>query len=415
MRIAIVGAGVSGLVCAHLLHRRHEIAVFEALPRLGGHAHTVDVDLGRGDRVAVDTGFIVYNETTYPAFTGLLRELGVATQPGEMSFSASSEASGIEWASHGANAFFAQRRNLLRPGFLRVLRDKLRFDREARALVGAEGEKATLGEWLAGRGYSQDFARHYVVPMGSAIWSADPEALLRFPAAAFARFFANHGLLALSPGLQWRTLCGGSRRYVEALVAPFRERIRTGCAVRSLVRTGSGVELATRDGALHRFDHAILAVHADEALRLLADPSDAERRVLSAVRTQENEALLHTDPAPMPRSRRAWASWNVRVPREPRGRVLVTYHMNRLQRLLTPTPLFVTLNGADRVDPARVIAREVYRHPVLDAGAFEAQRRRAAIDGVRRTHYCGAWWGSGFHEDGVRSALAVCRRFGAEP
>jgi len=413
MRIAIVGAGVSGLVCAHLLHRRHEVSVFEAEPRVGGHAHTVDVEV-EGERFAVDTGFLVYNERTYPAFTRLLRELGVATQASDMSLSVASEASGVEWASHGVNAFFAQRQNLLRPAFLRMLRDKLRFDREAPRLLDASGEKATLGEWLCGRGYSRSFVEDYVVPMGTAIWSADPAEFLRFPAVSFVRFFANHGLLSARPGLQWRTVSGGSRHYVDALVTPFRERIRTGCAVRALARRPRALELSTADGAVHRFDRVILAVHGDQALRLLADPTDAERRLLSAMRTQENEALLHRDASLMPRRRRAWASWNTRVPCEPRGRVLVTYHLNRLHALRSRHELFVTLNGSDRVDPAKVIARHVYRHPVFDAEAIAAQRRRAAIDGIDRTHYCGAWWGWGFHEDGVQSALAVCRRFGVD-
>jgi predicted NAD/FAD-binding protein len=412
MRIAIVGAGVSGLVCAHRLHRRHEIEVFEADARIGGHAHTVDVELD-GEPHAVDTGFIVYNEQTYPAFTRLLAELRVETRPSDMSFSVSCERSGLEWASHGASAFFAQRRNLLRPAFWRLLREKLRFDREAPALLATPGEKATLGEWLCGRGYGQGFVDHYVVPMGAAIWSADPDEFLRFPAASFVRFFANHGLLALSPGVSWRVVHGGSRSYVEALAAPFRDRIRTGCAVRALRRTRRAVELATADGALRRFDRVILACHSDQALRLLADASGRERWLLGSVRYQRNEALLHTDSAAMPRLRRAWASWNYRVPRERRGHALVTYHMNRLQGLRTRTPVYVTLNGADLVDPARVLRRFDYEHPVFDAEALVAQRHYAALDGQDRTHFCGAWWGWGFHEDGVQSALAVCRRLGA--
>jgi predicted NAD/FAD-binding protein len=412
MKIAIVGAGVSGLVCAHLLHRRHEIEVFEADERIGGHVHTVDVELD-GERHAVDTGFIVYNEQTYPAFTRLLAELRVATQPSEMSFSVACERSGLEWASHGANAFFAQRRNLLRPSFWRLLREKLRFDREAPALLAAPEEKATLGEWLCGRGYTQGFVDHYVVPMGAAIWSADPDEFLRFPAASFVRFFANHGLLALSPGVRWRVVSGGSQRYVEALAAPFRDRIRTGCGVRVVRRARRDVELATADGALRRFDRVILACHSDQALRLLADPSGRERWLLGSVRYQRNEALLHTDATAMPRRRRAWASWNYRVPHARRGRALVTYHMNRLQGLRSSEPLFVTLNGEDRIDPARVLGRFAYHHPVFDAEALTAQRHHGVLDGQNRTHYCGAWWGWGFHEDGVQSALAVCRRFGA--
>jgi predicted NAD/FAD-binding protein len=413
MKIAIVGGGVSGLVAAHLLHRRHEITVFEAGARPGGHANTVEVELD-GERHGIDTGFIVYNERTYPLFTRLLAELGVATQPSDMSFGVACERTGLEWASRGLGSIFAQRRNLVRPAFLRMLRDVLRFQREAPSLLETGDEKVALGDYLCGAGYSREFVEHYAVPMGAAIWSADPASFLRFPAASFVRFFGNHGLLERSPSLRWRVISGGSRRYVEALVAGFRDRVRVGCAVRRLRRAADAVELETRDGARHRFDRAVLAVHADQALRLLADASSAERQILGAISTQPNEAILHTDASVMPSRRRAWASWNYRIPAGARERVFVTYHMNRLQGLRARRDVFVTLNGGDAVDPERVRGRFAYRHPVFDADAVAAQRLHARIDGVNRTHFCGAWWGYGFHEDGVRSAFRVARELGAE-
>jgi predicted NAD/FAD-binding protein len=413
MKIAIVGAGISGLVAARLLRRRHEIVVFEEGARPGGHANTVEVELG-GERHAIDTGFIVYNERTYPLFTRLLGELGVPTQPSDMSFGVACEGSGVEWASRGLTSLFAQRRNLVRPSFLRMLRDVLRFQREAPSLLEAGDEKVGLGDYLCGAGYSPEFVAHYAVPMGAAIWSADPEDFLRFPAASFVRFFRNHGLLERSPSLPWRVISGGSRRYVEALVAPFRDRVRSGCGVRRLRRSRDAVEIETRDGGRHVFERAVLAVHADEALRLLADASAAERQILGSIPYRSSEALLHSDASVMPSRRRAWASWNYRIPAGSPERAFVTYHMNRLQGLRTRHDVFVTLNGGARVGPERVLGRFTYRHPVFDAGAMAAQKLHARIDGVNRTHFCGAYWGYGFHEDGVRSAFEVARKLGAE-
>jgi len=412
MKIAIVGSGISGLVSAHLLHPAHEVTVFEASPRIGGHTNTVDVELD-GERHAVDTGFIVYNERTYPSFTRLLGRLGVDTQPSDMSFGLACEHTGLEWASPSLNAVFAQRGNLLRPSFHRMLRDVMRFNRESRRLLEAGDEKVTLGDYLCGAGYTKEFVERYVVPMGAAIWSASPEDFLRFPAAAFVRFFENHGLLDRQAPIQWRVVSGGSRRYVEALVAPFRDRIRTGCPVRALRRDGDGV-LVESGGWAEGFDRVVLAVHSDQALRMLADASDAERHVLGGIRYQQNEAILHTDASVLPRSRRAWASWNYRIPSETRERVFVTYHMNRLQGLRSRHELLVTLNAADRIDPGRVIARFDYQHPVFDVAAMAAQKLRHVIDGRRGVHFCGAYWGYGFHEDGVKSALAVGRAFGRE-
>jgi len=372
---------------------------------------TVDVE-APGGRFAVDTGFIVYNERTYPCFIRLLAELGVETRPTEMSFGLSCERTGVEWASRGLDSVFTQRANLLRPGFLRMLRDVLRFNREARALVD-DREKVSLGDFLVGAGYSKRFVDHYVVPMGAAIWSAEPEAFLRFPAASFARFFENHGLLETNPSVPWRVVSGGSARYVEKLVAPFRERIRLETPVQAIRRQRRYVEVASRFGT-ERFDRVVLALHSDQALRLLVDPSGLERALLGRIGYQQNDVVLHDDPSLLARSPRARASWNYRIPREPRERVLVTYDMVRLQGLASPTPLLVTLNSDGRIAPERVFARFTYHHPVFDAEAMAAQKRRGEISGVARTHYCGAYWGYGFHEDGVRSALAVCAELGLE-
>ena len=411
MKIAVVGSGVSGLVAAHLLDDQHEVQVFEAKHRVGGHVHTVDVSVdGRG--VAVDTGFIVYNEATYPNFTRLLDRLGVATQPTEMSFGMRCEESGVEWASRGLRSVFAQPRNLVRPQFLRMLRDVLRFNRSAPALL--EGpEKATLGEYLEGGGYSREFVDLYIVPMGAAIWSADPRSFLDFPAASFVRFFDNHGLLATAPDVAWRVVQGGSRSYVDALVARLRAPVQSGAPVAQVLRTPTGPALVFEGGRRADFDRVVLAVHSDEALRLLDAPLPAESRILSAIRYQPNEGVLHTDPSVMPRSARAWASWNYRRPKDASERVFVTYHMNRLQSLDVDVPLFVSLNPGDRVHESRVLDRIDYAHPVFDRAALAAQRNHAAIDGQGGVHYCGAYWRHGFHEDGVVSAQRVARVLGA--
>jgi predicted NAD/FAD-binding protein len=408
VKVAVVGTGVSGLVCAHRLHRSHDVSVFEADSRIGGHVNTIAI----GPGLAVDTGFIVYNERTYPGFSKLLTELGVETQASDMSFGVSCQRTGLEWASRSLPAVFADPRNLLRPSFLRMLRELPRFQRDARALLASPEEKLTLGEFLAGGGYARELVDHCLVPMGAAIWSAAPDRFLDFPAVSFARFFDNHGLLSLRSEVRWRVIRGGSARYVEKLVAPWRERIRTGTRVTAVQRREGGVDLIAA-GRARRFDRVILAVHSDQALALLDPATEAERRVLSAIRYQANEAVLHTDRRVMPHRRRAWASWNYRIPLRPRAHVQVTYHMNRLQRLAAPEDYFVTLNDDGTIEPARVLRRIGYHHPVFDAAASAAQRRHAELDGAGGVHFAGAYWGYGFHEDGLRSALAVCERLGA--
>jgi len=409
VRVAIIGGGISGLTAAYHLHREHDITLFEAAGRVGGHVDTHDVTLGGRD-YAVDTGFIVFNDRTYPCFTRLLSELAVQSQKSDMSFSVSCAESGLEYNGTSLNALFAQRGNLLRPVFWRMLRDILRFNRAAPGLLEEDCNELALGEYLERGGYSRTFRDYYILPMGAAIWSTDPGQMLAFPARFFVRFFMNHGLLSLRDRPVWRVIQGGSRTYVERLVAPFRDRIRTATPVHRITRHSDHVDLHLADGTA-RFDALFLACHSDQALALLSDPTPAEKEVLSAIRYQANEAVLHTDTRQLPRRRLAWAAWNYLMPEGPEGRVSLTYNMNTLQGLDAPETLCVTLNASERIDPARILARMTYHHPLFTPSGVTAQSRHREIDGTRRTYYCGAWWRYGFHEDGVVSALEALRHF----
>jgi uncharacterized protein len=413
LRIAIVGSGIAGLTAAHLLHRDHDVHLFEEDHRPGGHANTVHVDLD-GRPVAADTGFLVFNERTYPRFTRLLAQLRVATHPSDMSFSLTDQESGIEWRGTSINTVFAQRQNALRPRFLAMLGDVTRFNRLARRLLtDPSAPSGTLADLLAGYRWSRGFLDWYLVPMGSAIWSADPTTFTRIPARTFAEFFSRHGLLRMAEQPQWRTVTGGSVRYVEALLAPLRRRGRLHLArpVTKVRREGRRVELLTNDGP-STFDHVVLAVHSDQALALLADPTGEERATLGSIRYQPNRATLHTDTRLLPRNRRAWAAWNYFRPQGGSRHATLTYYLNQLQGLDLGRPLLVTLNRDDEIDPDQILRRFSYGHPVIDQEAVTAQSRQRAISrGV--VSYCGAYWGYGFHEDGVNSAVAVCERFGA--
>jgi predicted NAD/FAD-binding protein len=413
MNIAVVGTGISGLVAAHLLGRHHAVTVLEAEARIGGHAHTVRAEVD-GRVHDVDTGFIVFNEKTYPGFCRLLARLGVESQPSDMSFSVRSDRHGVEYATHSLNGWFARRRHMVDPRFHAMLREILRFHRESRAALAAGGEELEalrLGDLVRRRGYSSRFVDLFLVPMGAAIWSTPPSRFLDFPALAFLRFFENHGLLHHRDQPPWRTIRGGSRRYVDALVAATRAEFRTRSPVLAARRRRDRVELVVPDGGTLAFDHVVFACHSDQALRVLEDAGDAERAVLGAIRYQENEVVLHTDAGLMPRRRPAWASWNSCVDADP-GAVRLTYWMNRLQAIESSRPLLVTLNGSRDIAPDRVLMRQTYDHPLFDREALRAQRDRALVDGVNRTSFCGAYWGNGFHEDGVQSALVVARRFG---
>ena len=415
MKIAVVGTGISGLLAAHLLCEEHDITVFEAADYIGGHTHTVEVRKG-GVTYAVDTGFIVYNDWTYPNFNKLLRRLNVAAQPSEMSFSVRCEKTGLEYNGTSLNALFAQRRNLFRPSFHRMIRDILRFGRESKELLRIGSDDTTLGAYLLMNRYSREFINQYIVPMGAAIWSADPMQMLDFPARYFVEFFTNHGMLSVNERPQWRTVAGGSSRYIGALTRPYADRIRLQSPVRSITRHQDRVEILSQPVGeaprRERFDQVVLATHSDQALALLADPSEQERDILGAIPYQTNDTVLHTDASLLPRRRLAWASWNYHIPVQPRSQVGVTYYMNLLQRLQSPHHFCVTLNHIEGIDRAKVIRRITYHHPVYTSRGVAAQQRHAEISGVRRTHFCGAYWGFGFHEDGVKSALAVCRNFG---
>jgi predicted NAD/FAD-binding protein len=416
MRVAIVGTGISGLMAAHLLHRGHEIVVYEAAARLGGHANTVPVTDAHGTH-QIDTGFIVFNDRNYPNFERLLAELGIASQPSQMSFSVSDggrfEYSGTPWG------LFARPTHLLSPRFLGMLREWRRFNREAQALIGMNGTAPSLGVWLEQQGFSRLFIERLIVPQASAVWSADPEQMWSFPASFMAEFFDNHGMYSLRDRPRWRTVAGGSARYVEAISAPWRDRVRLRAPVRRVERLGDRVRIEAENCESEDFDEVVIATHSDQALALLADPSEAERELLGAIPYQRNEAVLHTDTSLLPRRRAARASWNFhltdRSVTDRPGGSTVTYWMNNLQRLRTERQYLVTLNRGEEIDPKQVIRRFAYEHPVYTREGVTAQARHAEISGVNRTHYCGAYWGWGFHEDGVVSALRACERIAAQP
>lgn len=404
-RVAVVGTGIAGLTAARLLDASHDLTVFEAAARIGGHTNTIEVDDPRG-ATWVDTGFIVHNERNYPNFLRLLAELGVETQPSEMGMSISDEQGSFEFANT-RRGLFAQRSNLLRPRFWRLIRDQLRFNREIRPLAG-RADAPTVGGLLRDSGYSRWFVDRVIVPEVSAVWSADPKAIWEFPLGFLAEFLDNHGQLQLTGRPRWRTIRGGSRTYVEALVEPFRDRIHLGAAVRRLERRPEGVAIEADGCETEVFDDVVVAAHSDQALAMLAAPTQAEREVLGAMRYQANEALLHTDASLMPRRRRAWASWNFHLADQARDRTAVTYWMNNLQRLDCEREYFVTLNRSERVDPATVIEKIDYSHPVITQQSFAAQRRWSEISGSDRIHFCGAYWRWGFHEDGCWSAIRAC-------
>ena len=409
MKIAIIGTGIAGNVAAYKLRDNHDITVYESGSYVGGHTNTIDV-FERGRRIPVDTGFIVFNDNTYPNFIRLLDEIGQESQQSEMSFSVQSESGNLEYKGSTLDALFAQRRNILRPPFYRMVRDILRFNREASAWNEAPDDSATLGEYLLRHGYSREFADHYLLPMAAAIWSAEPVSVLEMPTEFLTRFFANHGLLQLRDRPKWRVIKGGSREYVRKLVAGHHDRIRLNSPVQSMRRIDDKVEIRASGSHPECFDYVFVACHSDQALAMLDDATDAERETLGAIRYQDNEAILHSDASLMPRRRRAWAAWNYHIPQDPRRHVAVTYNMNILQGLDAEQQYCVTLNNDRQIDPARIIRRVQYQHPVYTRDTVAAQARQAELN-ADRTFYCGAYWRNGFHEDGVVSALNAIDHF----
>ncbi|MHA6137443.1 NAD(P)/FAD-dependent oxidoreductase [Pseudomonas mohnii] len=412
MNIAIIGSGISGLTCAYLLNRRHEITLFEASDWIGGHTHTVDVTVD-GHRYAVDTGFIVFNDWTYPNFIRLLGQIGVGFKPTEMSFSVTDPDSGLEYNGNNLNSLFAQRRNLLSPGFWGMLRDILRFNKQALRDLEEQRIKpdTTLDDYLKAGGYGERFILHYIVPMGSAIWSMPMADMLAFPLHSFVRFFKNHGLLSVSNRPQWQVIEGGSSAYIAPLTASFREKIRLNCPVTRVERDAEGVVIHSHAGS-ERFDKVVFACHSDQALQLLAAPSEAEQSILGALPYADNEVVLHTDTRLLPQRKLAWASWNFRLGGAGHTRAAVTYDMNILQGIQSDTTFCVSLNQSAAINPFKVLAKYTYAHPQYSLAAVAAQSRRGELDGQQHTWYCGAYWANGFHEDGVVSALHVARAFG---
>ena len=412
MKVAIIGSGISGLTCAYLLNRQHDVTVFESSDWIGGHTHTVDVEV-KGERFAIDTGFIVFNDWTYPNFIRLLDQLGVTSQPTEMSFSVQDPHTGTEYNGKDLNSLFAQRRNLLSPGFWGMLHDILRFNREA--LRDLEEQRiaadTTLGAYLRQNGYGQRFIEHYIVPMGSAIWSMSLGDMHRFPLLFFVRFCKNHGLLSVTHRPQWRVVSGGSRSYVEALSAGFVEHIRLDCPVYRVERDGAGVNLHSGAG-IERFDSVVFACHSDQALALLGEPSSAEQQILGALPYADNDVVLHTDTRLLPDRKLAWASWNYRLSGNAQSQAAVTYDMNILQGIDSATTFCVSLNQTSMINPLKILARYTYAHPQYSLAAVAAQARWEELSGTRHTWYCGAYWANGFHEDGVVSALRVAEAFG---
>lgn len=412
MKIAIIGSGIAGLTSAYLLNRRHDITVFEAGAWVGGHTHTVDVQVD-GQSYAVDTGFIVFNNWTYPNFIRLLNQLGVGFKDTEMSFSVSDPVSGVEYNGHNLNSLFAQRSNLISPKFWSMVRDILRFNREALNDLNQQRivRDMTLGDYLKANAYSERFIQHYIVPMGAAIWSMSLHDMLGFPLQFFVRFFKNHGLLSVSDRPQWCVVEGGSSSYIAPLTESFKQRIRLNCPVSQVERDADGVTLHSRQGS-ERFDKVVFACHSDQALALLAQPSRIETDILGALPYADNDVVLHTDTRLLPKRPLAWASWNYRLGGPTDQPAAVTYDMNILQGIQSDTTFCVSLNQTAAIDPSKILARYTYAHPQYSLAGTQAQARWEELLGANHSYFCGAYWANGFHEDGVVSALRIAREFG---
>lgn len=415
MRIAIIGSGISGMGAAYLLNKQHDITLFESNDKLGGHTATVDVSVD-GKEYAIDTGFIVYNEATYPLFIRLLEELGVQTQPTSMGFSVRCYKTGLEYAGNNLNTLFAQRKNLLSPYFIRLVKDILRFNKEAKEDLasGTLPANATLGDYLEANNYSDGFINHYLVPMGAAIWSASTKTMMAFPLLFFVRFFKNHGLLETKERPQWYTLIGGSREYIEPLTQSYADKIRLSSPVLSVKRDEDGVTVLTKHGE-ERFDHIVFACHSDQTLSILGQGATAEEReILSAIPYQMNDVVLHTDTNMLPKKRLCWSSWNYLLTDYEQSLPALTYDMNILQRIESDHTFCVTLNHTDEIDSDKILGRYRYAHPVFTVEGINAQARWSEINGQNRSSFCGAYWRNGFHEDGFDSAVKVAKDLGVD-
>ena len=411
-RIAIIGSGISGLTAAHFLHKDNQITLFEANDRLGGHTATIDVQQD-GQSYPVDTGFIVFNDWTYPNFIRLMDALGVQSQPTEMSFSLSCRLTGLEYGGSHLGTLFAQKRNIFSLKHWKMLKDILRFNKQALMdlQLGAVDNNILLGDYLSDKGYGDRFKHFYLIPMASAIWSSGLSNVEQMPLQFFVQFFKNHGLLSVSDRPQWRVIKGGSKSYIPALTSGFEDRIRLNCPVTRVRRTEQGISIDSTTGDNEPFDQVIFACHSDQALALLADPGEDESAILSAIAYSQNEVVLHTDESLLPKRRKAWSSWNYLLGRD-RKKAVLTYNMNILQGLESATSFCVTMNDTASIDPQKIIGRYQYAHPEFSQRAIEAQQSWSKINGINRTWFCGAWWANGFHEDGVVSALRVVDALG---
>lgn len=412
-KIAIVGSGISGLTAAYLLSQEHQVTVFEADDRIGGHTATKSVEW-QGEQYDIDTGFIVFNDWTYPNFQKLLHQLNVYYKPTTMGFSVSNDASGLEYSGENLNTLFAQRKNLVSLKHWQMIRDILRFNKQS--LIDIESGKLPsdklLGDYLVERNYSDSFINDYLVPMGSAIWSASTADMKAFPLQFFVRFFKNHGLLSVGDRPQWHVIRGGSCAYLEPLIQRFKTSIQLSTPVESIVREQDSVLLTNQQGLNERFDEVVIAAHSDQALTMLADPSISEQSVLGRIAYRENDVVLHTDQSLLPRNKSVWSSWNYRIKTQERSLPVLTYDMNILQGIEAPVEFCVTLNDTDSIDPEKIIGQYRYAHPMFNMDAINAQKQWADVNGVNRTWFCGAYWHNGFHEDGVKSALRVAEKFG---
>ncbi len=410
MKIAIIGTGVSGLTAAHLLHKKHDITVYESGNYIGGHVNTIDL-YAEHQPVAVDTGFIVFNDWTYPNFEKLIEKLDVKTQNSEMSFSVKCEETGFEWSGSGLQSLIFNRDNWKKIKPYQIFYDIVRFKDLALEYLDKDQEKLTLGEFLTIHKFSSAFNKYYILPMGAAIWSTNIEKINEYPAKSFLEFFKNHGLLNLKQRPQWKTIIGGSKQYVDELIKPFANKIHINTPVKNIKRVAGRVEIFAKGRPPEYFDHAFLACHSDQALKLLDQASTKEKSVLENIKYQENIAVLHTDKNTMPKRKSAWSSWNYSVPKNKNEYVNVTYYMNRLQNLSCDEDYFVTLNPNQEINESKILKTIQYMHPIFDHPAIHAQRQHTEINGQQNTWFCGAYWRNGFHEDGVWSAIQSVEQF----